>query len=510
MASHNVRFAPPSNYSDGGSPPQSIISGGNDDYTYANTAIEQTLMQATGSNNNNNNIIHNRRSSNARDSNAVETHAAIATPNNSTNNQRYNTALAANDGPSLAMALTQSIRHHSRMIDGEQTPNTAIKQGSVIQPIYDPYNDDDHVSLAPGVELNYEKEASDTLPPRQEKIVIAPALRDYIANAGVGEDASSKVQRSGHNSSFIERTVQQQQGRVEDRLLNSNMDSSFTTRFTKNITNWFGIENNEKLEPSRSVRFAVDGGGVGVETTNTTNGENAILPANFAEFGRAPKFVIPPPTSFRTATRHPSHLPASPEFDDIESRLNAPRRILAARKRHRRNDSFLRLMVAILCLGLSLTFAIIYGEGKFGLAITNAAYERKVTNLYGSSALSNDDNNNAQDILDRDTIVYPDWWESEKGIPDMEAMDIKFTPIVEYHVADVASPRAPDRIETPFFWFVPRSGGNVIRTIMSRCLRLAEASEFGAGNDQPVGLCLVLFFSLLVCEPWGPSLTSYS
>ena len=68
----------------------------------------------------------------------------------------------------------------------------------------------------------------------------------------------------------------------------------------------------------------------------------------------------------------------------------------------------------------------------------------------------------------------------------MEAKDVKFSPTLEYNAADVTSPRAPDRIETPFFWTVPRSGGNVVRTIMSKCLRLAEASEYGAGSDEAV------------------------
>jgi hypothetical protein len=213
---------------------------------------------------------------------------------------------------------------------------------------------------------------------------------------------------------------------------------------------------------------------------------------------RAPKFVVPSPASFRTATRHPSHLPASSEFDDLEARLDAPRRMLAARKRHRRNDSALRLMIAVLCFGTSLAFAIVYGEGKFGLAVTTMAYERKVD---GRTDLSEqlDAHELMQELMMKEEVVYPDWWEREGGIPDMESRDIKFSPTLEYNAADVTTPRAPDRIETPFFWTVPRTGGNVIRTIMSSCLRLAEASEHGAGRDEPVRcFCFLLFYYLLL------------
>ena len=320
-----------------------------------NTAIEQTISQT-----------QNQRGSNASSQSDDGGDQEQQGPT-----MGYNTAIAANDGPSLAMALTQSIRHHSKMIDGEQVPNTQTKQGGVVKSHYDPYNDDDHVSLSPGVELNYEKEAKESYPPQQEQCMIAPVLRDYIANAGV-EDPSSKKDRKGLLNPDNVRTVEQQQGRVEERL-RSNAYDSFTTRFTKNITNWFGLNDDEDDGDARdefdtggnvqrrSVRFADDGStDSAVITAAIANGE--AMPSGSA-FGRAPNFVVPPPTSFRTATRHPSQLPT--EFDNIESRLNAPRRILAARKRHRRNDSFLRLVLLVLCFALSLTFAIIYGKCVF-------------------------------------------------------------------------------------------------------------------------------------------------
>ncbi|KAL7538956.1 hypothetical protein ACHAWF_006252, partial [Thalassiosira exigua] len=86
---------------------------------------------------------------------------------------------------------------------------------------------------------------------------------------------------------------------------------------------------------------------------------------------------------------------------------------------------------------------------------------------------------------EEEEVSYPDWWERERGVPDMSARNVRFAPVPEYHAADVVKSRAPGRIETPFFWFVPRSGGNAIRTVMNRCLRLAEASEKGAGAEAP-------------------------
>jgi len=317
-----------------------------------NTAIEQTISQT-----------HNQQGSNASSQSDDGGNQEQQGPTMGFN------AIAANDGPSLAMALTQSIRHHSKMIDGEQVPNTQTKQGGVVRPHYDPYNGDDHVSLAPGVELNYEKEAKESYPPQQEQSMIAPVLRDYIANAGV-EDPSTKKDRKGLHHPDNVRTVEQQQGRVEERL-RSNAYDSFTTRFTKNITNWFGLNDDDDDARDefdtggnvqrRSVRFAEDDGSTdsAVIAAAIANGDAVSGSA----FGRAPNFVVPPPTSFRTATRHPSQLPT--EFDNMESRLNAPRRILAARKRHRRNDSFLRLVLLVLCFALSLTFAIIYGKCVF-------------------------------------------------------------------------------------------------------------------------------------------------
>mmetsp|Transcript_494 Transcript_494/g.974 ORF Transcript_494/g.974 Transcript_494/m.974 type:complete len:706 (+) Transcript_494:143-2260(+) len=402
-------------------------------------------------------------SSNRRPSDAVGP-VSVAPSLTSSVKRNVNTAIAANDGPSLAAALTQSIRHHARLIDGDQQPWKQQQQAAKTT-FVDPYEEDDHVSLAPGVELNYEKEAQ---PPAKEEInQIAPALRDYVANSGV--EAADTNDRGG---ATFERTIEQQQERIDSRL----QETSFGSRFKKNISNWFGFDTDDGMDGSRhtrSVRFAGDDDAA--VASAIANGE-AVPGTAFGIVGRAPKFVAPDATTFRTATRHPSHLPVG-QFDNMESRLNAPRRILAARKRHRRNDTFLRILVAVCCFVLSLLFAIAYGQGQFGLAVTTMAYERKVSGQY------DDDEFADRDGMVKEDVFYPEWWESQKGIPDMAKKNIQFSSTIEYHAADVTSPRAPDRIETPFFWFVPRSGGNAIRTIIAKCLRLAEASEHGAGIE---------------------------
>ena len=50
------------------------------------------------------------------------------------------------------------------------------------------YQDDDHVSLAPGVELNYEKDAAQpaaNATQSQERSAMNPALREFVANAAI-------------------------------------------------------------------------------------------------------------------------------------------------------------------------------------------------------------------------------------------------------------------------------------------------------------------------------------
>jgi hypothetical protein len=74
----------------------------------------------------------------------------------------------------------------------------------------------------------------------------------------------------------------------------------------------------------------------------------------------------------------------------------------------------------------------------------------------------------------------------------MEARQVELTGATEYNVADVAKERAPGRIETPFLWLIPKSGGNVIRTAFESCEKLIEASDLGIGSDQSVSFDMLL------------------
>ena len=351
----------------------------------------------------------------------------------------------------LVSALGLSIRHHARLIDGDQllpAESTAAKKAALAA--YDPYQDDDHVSLAPAVELNYEKEARET----NRSDGGASSLRAFVANAGVQSAEESSTRGSSGRSHS-----------TGPAKLEPLVDTSWASRFS--LSNWF-----TKLTSNRSDDTSSRGRQVDREEDEVAA---VIREGGARKGGGGSIFYVPPPTYFRTATRHPSRLPA--EFATVEDRINAPKRILAARKRHRRNDSLLRLTVLMLCFVLSLTFALYFGSGKFGLAITSLAYERKVARI-------NEIDSNQKHAME--DIFYPEWWESEKGIPDMASRSVDFMPTIEYNVADVDTPRAPGRIETPFFWLVPRSGANAVRTVMWKCLRLAEASEAGAGEELNV------------------------
>ena len=64
-----------------------------------------------------------------------------------------------------------------------------------------------------------------------------------------------------------------------------------------------------------------------------------------------------------------------------------------------------------------------YGQGQFGLALTTIAYERKIVGRYDPDVLRDDD------AAPRD-VFYPDWWQDELGIPDMEGRGVKFAPSI--------------------------------------------------------------------------------
>ena len=382
------------------------------------------------------------------------------------------------------------------------------------------YEDDDHVSLGPTVELNFEKEAAE-----QQEQSVTPSLRCYVANPG---DVETKVNLDGCEAPWRPSSLE-----PENELLH---DSPWSSRL--NIINWFrrrGGDNADDSEKrsedsrrgSRSVHFtgndddnaaaiaaAIANGEVPLDDPDaylnsyaevhglTAADDNASKPALFASniwgavgvggSGRAPTFVVPPPTSFRTATRHPSHY-LEGKCDGLQNLANTRPgdfgSALPRRKSHRGHESFLRLVVAISCFGASLAFAIFFGDGKFGLVMTTVAYERK----FGAGDLDSVNDAHFRRFDAEEQIFYPDWWEKEKGIPNMAQRNIELMPSLEYNSADVTEARAPGRIETPFLWLVPRSGANFIRTIMSTCLRFVEASELGSGNEQNVSTVFDLF-----------------
>jgi hypothetical protein len=212
-------------------------------------------------------------------------------------------------------------------------------------------------------------------------------------------------------------------------------------------------------------------------TASTSNG--GVSPDDSKIVGHTtPNFIKPPHWAshlFSASRHHSLHLPVSSESNNVES--------CASLKSRRRNDSFQRFIVVVLCFGLSLMFAIFYGGGEFGLSLANMAYERKVTRMYGTANLTDP---NVQEIVMKREVVYPLWWENQKGIPNMRGKGIQFSATVENHTADVGRPRPPGRVDTPFFWFTPRSKGNVIRSALSNCLHLVEASGFGKDNSQSV------------------------
>lgn len=359
------------------------------------------------------------------------------------------------DTPSLASALAQSVRHHSRMVDGELPPPTPKQQHENIM-----------------ANTNY-LDVSST----------KKAWGSYAAQSG---SMMSSERRPSLDDTVI--TSSTRGGRVIDR-------SSFQAQQFEQVES-FGTNNSSNIEASENDNHYTS---FPRRSAGYNGSFNSSVPvgevSGSSSTGRRPNFITPPPWAshlLSASMRHSSQLPISSERNNMESRLDASRRILTSRKSLRRNDSFLRFIVVVLCFGLSLMFAIFYGEGKFGLALANMAYELKATHIYGTANLTIP---YVQEIVSKGKLVYPEWWENQIGIPNMRAKDIQFSAALENHTADVSKPRPPGRVDTPFFWFTPRSRGNVIRAIMSNCLHLVEASGFGKDSTQPVS-------SLLVWFPW--------
>jgi hypothetical protein len=126
---------------------------------------------------------------------------------------------------------------------------------------------------------------------------------------------------------------------------------------------------------------------------------------------------------------------------------------------------------------MSLTFVLFLSNGKWDAYVSSLVTNHPVMK-----------NSQEQEELE---LFYPTWWKEERDVPDMEARRVELTGVAEYNVADVGKERAPGRIETPFLWLIPKSGGNVIRTAFESCEKLIEASDLGSGSDQ--GVSYVVF-----------------
>ncbi len=353
--------------------------------------------------------------------------------------------------PSLASALAQSVRHHSRLVDGEQHPPNLKQQHEILANAeYFEFNSDKNAWESHAAQTG--STASSARRPSLEHTVFTGSSRGVRA-----------VDRSSFQAQQFERV------------------DSFSTRNGRN-RNSIGASENDNVYSSFGPRRSA-------QVTANTVSLNSSIPngevSSGSSSGRKPNFIAPPSWAshfFSTPMLHLSQLPISTEHKNMESQ----------RKSIRRNDSFLRLIVVVLCFCLSLMFAIAYGEGKFGLAMTNMAYELKVTLMYGTANLTDP---SVQEIVSKGELVYPEWWGNQNGIPNMRAKAIQFSAALENHTADVSSPRPPGRVDTPFFWFTPRSRGNVIRAILSNCFHLVEASGFGKDSTQPVSPLLVFFSS---------------
>lgn len=315
--------------------------------------------------------------------------------------------------PTLTSALASSIRHHARIIDGRDAQQQQLHGVSIPHPSYD----EERVSLSTSTERGFESEAKLAIETRQYEGIRDTALLDFISNPQGDVSSHHALEASG-------------------RTNNDPNKSAMST--------WF----RNKAPQEKSVRFA-----------DANNFTSMMLDSKLPkQWGRS-NFIAPPPTSFRLATKHPSQGYYQP---------GVPRSSIQKRKR---NDQLLRLIIGILCFGMSLTFVLFLSNGK---------WDEYMSSLVTSHPVIKSNN---QDELE---LFYPVWWKDEKTLPNMEARQVELTGVTEFNVADVAKDRAPGRIETPFLWLIPKSGGNVIRTALENCEKLIEASDLGAGSDQSV------------------------
>jgi len=88
-------------------------------------------------------------------------------------------------------------------------------------------------------------------------------------------------------------------------------------------------------------------------------------------------------------------------------------------------------------------------------------------------------------------------WDTSSGgmyeLPDDTNLDDDFVPkglglpyLIQTNIGDVFVDNLPEPIldDVPFFWLIPRSGGNSIRYMLSYCFKKVLACEVGAGKEN--------------------------
>ena len=260
--------------------------------------------------------------------------------------------------PTLTSALASSIRHHARIIDGREAPKQ-LPGLSIPHPSYD----EEQVTLSTSTERGFESEAKLAVETRQFEGIRDTALLNFVSNP---------------------------QG--EATVRNPNVDAAGGRNDPK-ISSWFRPDDTRK---DKTVRFATDSDNF----TSMITGNR--LPK---QWGRS-NFIAPPPTSFRVATRHPSQGYYQP---------GVSRSSLQNRKR---NDQLMRLIVFILCFGISLTFVLFLVNGKWDDYMSSVVTSRPIIK------------DSKDDELE---LFYPSWWRDEKPIPDMEDRNVELSGVAEFN-----------------------------------------------------------------------------
>ena len=139
----------------------------------------------------------------------------------------------------------------------------------------------------------------------------------------------------------------------------------------------------------------------------------------------------------------------------------------------------IRAFLALVCLLVSVSLALVGGHGNWGLWLTRSAVGSPGTTAVeagpGVAGLPGATGN----------LVYNGTFE----IPNLEAMNIVLNAEVESNLADWRIPfPAGNRTEMPLFWDVAKSGGSVVKRILGQCLGLVQVSNLGAGHTENVSI----------------------